>query len=60
MAANTDCKAEEGETETVPVNAVTLGVVSNNALPKEYIHIWNQNYINAVNTILSTLNINYD
>ena len=46
MAANTDCKAEEGETETVPVNAVALGVVSNNALPKEYIHIWNQNEIN--------------
>lgn len=42
MAANTDCKAEEGETETVPVNAVALGVVSNNALPKEYIHIFSE------------------
>lgn len=46
MAANTDCRAEEGETETVPVNAATLGVVSSNALPNEYIHICNKNKIN--------------
>lgn len=46
MAAKTDCRAEEGETETVPINAATLGVVSNNALPNEYIHICNQNEIN--------------
>lgn len=39
IAANTDCKADEGETETVPVNAVTWGVVSSSALPREYIHI---------------------
>lgn len=40
MAAKTDWSADEGETETVPVSAATLGVVSNNALPNEYIHIW--------------------
>lgn len=40
MAAKTDWSADEGETETVPVSAAILGVVSNNALPSEYIHIW--------------------
>ena len=39
MAAKTDCRAQEGETDTVPVKAVALGVVSNKARPSEYIHI---------------------
>lgn len=42
MAAKTDWSADEGETETVPVSAATLGVVSNNALPNEYIHIFSE------------------
>lgn len=39
IAAKTDCSAEEGETETVPVKAATRGVVSSRARPSEYIHI---------------------
>lgn len=39
MAAKTDCRADEGETDTVPVRAVARGVVSSKARPNEYIHI---------------------
>lgn len=46
IAAKTDCSAEGGETDTEPVRAATRGVVSNNARPSEYIHIYgNYNYM---------------
>ena len=42
IAARTDWRAEDGETETVPMSAVTRGVVSSSARPNEYIHICNE------------------